>query len=160
MSERANLDPRQVGASRFLTVSLGQEVYGINAMRVREIIRPTTISPVPRSPKHILGVINLRGKVLPVLDLRIKLDLAFTGETDRTCIVVIESGKDSKLTGLMVDEAREVVMFSREEIEEPPGFGTSLDVSFISGLAKSKDSLIILLDIDCLLDESQPAELA
>src|SRR5205809_6526729 len=97
MNERAKNEARPVGASRFLILTLGTELYGINAMRVREIIRPTAISPVPKSPKHILGVINLRGKVLPVIDLRIKLDLPFTGQTERTCIVVIESSPDAKL---------------------------------------------------------------
>jgi chemotaxis signal transduction protein len=151
MNERATTENHQA-AGRFLTITLGRELYAINALRVREIIRPIAISPVPKSLKHVLGVVNLRGKVLPVIDLRIKLDLP-APRTDHTCIVVVETG--SKLTGLMVDEAREVLTLNRDEIEEAPTFGGSVDVSYVSGLAKSKESLMILLNVDRVVNEPQ-----
>lgn len=139
-------------AARFLTVHLGSETYAICAQNVREIIRPLDVSPVPRSPKHLLGVINLRGKIIPVVDLRVRFSLEFTGRTGRTCIVVTQTGKapgETRLTGLMVDEALEVLTLN--EIDEPPSFGSSVDTSFLKGLAKVKDSVVMLLDLERLL---------
>lgn len=140
--------------TRFLTVHLGKETYAISALNVREIIRPLEVSPVPRSPKHLLGVVNLRGKIIPVVDLRIRFSLEFTGRTDRTTIVVVQTGKapgPTKLTGLMVDEALEVLTING--IEEPPSFGVAVDTSFLKGLAKVKDSVVMLLDLDRLLTD-------
>jgi purine-binding chemotaxis protein CheW len=146
-------------ANRFLTLTLGDELYALSALRVREIIRPIEVSPVPQAPPHVLGVINLRGKVVPIVDLRIKFGLEFTGRTDRTCIVVVESGRENKPTGLMVDEVQEVLTLNAEDIEEAPAFGTKLDVAYVQGLAKLKNSVMILLDIDRLLTEA-PATVA
>jgi purine-binding chemotaxis protein CheW len=157
MSAIATAERRQAGTARFLTLTLGQELYALNALRVREIIRPVATSPVPKSPKHVLGVINLRGKIVPVVDLRIKFDLPFAGRTERTCIVVVEAGPELKQIGLMVDEVQEVVTLNVEEIQETPSFGTNADLSYVSGLAKAKDSLMILLDVDRLVAESQSA---
>jgi purine-binding chemotaxis protein CheW len=148
---------RLAGAGRFLSLTLGKELYALNALRVREIIRPHVISPVPKSPKHLLGVMNLRGKIVPVMDLRVKFELTFTGRTDRTCIVVVETGADLKLTGLMVDEVQEVLTLSASEIQEPPSFGAGIDISCVNGLAKCKEGLMILLDVDRLISEPQPA---
>jgi purine-binding chemotaxis protein CheW len=157
MSVIATVERRQSGAARFLTLTLGQELYALNALRVREIIRPVATSPVPKSPKHLLGVMNLRGKIVPVVDLRIKFDLAFTGRTERTCIVVVEAGPHLKQIGLMVDEVQEVVTLNADEIQEAPTFESNTDLSCVSGLAKAKDSLIILLDVDRLVAEPQSA---
>src|SRR3954468_9776129 len=93
-------------AHRFLTVTLGDELYAFPALNVREILRPPEISPVPKAPAHLLGVTNLRGKIIPVVDLRIRFGLPFTGQTERTCIVVVQTGKTpgaTQQTGLMVD---------------------------------------------------------
>lgn len=143
-------------ANRFLTVTLGKELYALCALNVREIIRPPEISPVPRSPAHLLGVINLRGKIIPVLDLRVRFGLEFTGQTERTCIVVVQTGKAPATIqhiGLMVDEAQEVLTLN--DIEEPPSFGSSVESSCIRGMAKVRDSVVILLDLDRLLAEGK-----
>lgn len=141
-------------ANRFLTVTLGHESYALSATNVREIIRPVEISPVPRSPKHLLGVINLRGKIIPVVDLRIRFDLEFTGRTERTCIVVVQTGEapaNLHLTGLMVDEACEVLTLT--DVEEAPDFGAAVEDAFIRGLAKVKEAVVILLDVEKLLSD-------
>jgi purine-binding chemotaxis protein CheW len=146
-------------AKRVLTLMLGKERYALNVMSVREIIRPMDISPVPRAPAEFLGVINLRGKIIPVVDLRIRFGLEFTGRTDRTCIVVVEtSGRigGQKLTGLLVDEMGEVIPLNAADVEEAPSFGMSVDVTYIRGLAKTKDGVTILLDLEKLLGEAKP----
>jgi len=138
---------------KFLTLTLGRELYALSVMNVREIIRPLEISPVPRAPAHVLGVVNLRGKIVPILDLRIRFGLEFTGRTERTCIVVVQTGQGSflRLTGLMVDEVQEVLTLAAGEIEEPPNFGTAIDTACIRGLAKVKGAVMILLDLESLL---------
>ena len=141
-------------ANRFLTIILGRESYALSAINVREIIRPVEISPVPRSPKHLLGVINLRGKIIPVVDLRIRFDLEFTGRTERTCIVVVQTGQgpgNIQLTGLMVDEACEVLTLT--DVEQAPDFGSAVEDAFIRGLAKVKDAVVILLDVEKMLSD-------
>lgn len=147
------------GFTRYLTLTLGRELYAIHALRVREIIRPLEVSPVPNSPKHLLGMVNLRGKIVPVVDLRIKFQLEFTGRTDRTCIVVVESGAEKRPVGLMVDEVQEVLTLNPANVEEAPSFGFALDVACIQGIAKVKESVMILLDLDRLLTEPQAAAL-
>jgi purine-binding chemotaxis protein CheW len=155
MSAVAQKSRAAQGLTRYLTLTLGQELYAINALRVREIIRPLDVSPVPNSPRHLLGMINLRGKIVPVVDLRIKFNLKFTGRTDRTCIVVVESGLEKKQVGLMVDEVQEVLTLGQADIDEAPSFGFALDASCIQGIAKAKDAVMILLDLDRLLVEPQ-----
>ena len=150
-------------ATRALTLTLGKELYALDVLNVREIIRPMDISPVPRAPAEYLGVINLRGKIVPVIDLRIKFGLEFTGRTDRTCIVVAQTKDASggqKLTGLLVDEVQEVKTLSATEIEEAPSFGAAIDTTYIRGLAKTKEGVTILLDLERLLGErnAEPAQ--
>jgi purine-binding chemotaxis protein CheW len=142
-------------SNRFLTLTLGRELYAINARHVREIIRPGEISPVPRAPRHILGVTNLRGKIIPIIDLRVRFELEFTGRTERTCIVVVEGGPELKQTGLMVDEVQEVLTLNNADIEDAPSFGASIETACVQGVAKLKDSVMILLDLDRLLNEGQ-----
>jgi purine-binding chemotaxis protein CheW len=158
MSQSATTDKKTNGTSRVLTLTLGKELYAVNVLDVREIIRPLDISPVPRAPAEFLGVINLRGKIVPVVDLRIKFGLAFTGRTERTCIVVVQTGKNlaaQKLTGLLVDEVQEVVTLNQSNVEEAPNFGATMEASYIRGLAKSKESVMILLDLERLLGASK-----
>lgn len=145
-------------ANRYLTVMLGRECYALSALNVREIIRPVEISPVPRSPEHVLGVINLRGKIVPVLDMRLRFDLAFTGRTPRTSIVVVQTALGQgpgglRFTGLMVDEACEVLTLN--EIEDAPDFGAAVDHSFLRGLAKVKEAVVIILDLERLMAEGK-----
>ncbi len=131
-------------------VVLDQEHYGIAVLKVREIIRMQKITPVPQMPKYVKGVINLRGRVIPVIDLRAKFDLKAEFDT-RTCIVVVQvkllSG-DSVQTGLIVDQVEEVATLDQSEIEPSPDFGTRIDTSYILGMAKVKEVVSMLLDID------------
>lgn len=135
---------------KYLSVVLEKEHYGIAVLKVREIIRMQKITPVPQMPSYVKGVINLRGRVIPVIDLRAKFDLACEF-TARTCIVVVQvrmSNGDGVHTGLIVDSVEEVVNLSSEEIEPTPEFGARVDTSYILGMAKVKEVVNMLLDID------------
>lgn len=139
---------------RVLTLNVGKELYAIDVLNVREIIRPMDISPVPRAPAEYLGVINLRGKVVPVIDLRIKFGLESVEGGERACIVVVQSAMRSgahKLTGLFVDEVQEVTTLNSAEIDEAPNFGAGIDTAFVRGLAKIKGGVTILLNLERLL---------
>jgi purine-binding chemotaxis protein CheW len=137
-------------AGKYLTVGLANEAYGIAVLKVREIIRMLKITPVPQMPAFVKGVVNLRGRVIPVIDLRVKfgLEAAFT---DRTCIVVVQvrpaAGQVVQM-GLIVDCVEEVVTLTAAEIEPTPEFGTQVDTSYLLGLAKIKGQVKTLLDID------------
>lgn len=138
-------------AGKYLTFCLGRESYGIPVLKIREIIRMANITQVPQLPAHIRGVINLRGKIVPVMDLRARFDLGTAEPTERTCMVValvkLASGADT-LLGLIVDAVEEVVQIGPQDIEETPDFGTAVDASFIPGMAKVKGVVKALLDID------------
>jgi purine-binding chemotaxis protein CheW len=155
MSPATNLEKKNARAIlRVLTLRLGKELYAIDVLNVREIIRPMEISPVPRAAAEFLGVINLRGKIVPVINLRIKLGLDFSGPTERTCIVVVQSETRSggqQAAGLLVDEVQEVTTLNGTEIEEAPSFGAAIDTRFVRGLTKSKGAVTILLNLDRLL---------
>ena len=138
-------------AGKHLTFVLGHECYGVPVLKVREIIRLCDITPVPQMPDYIKGVLNLRGKIIPVADLRLKFRLAIVENTKHTCIVVVQVIlPDNTLTpmGLIVDAVEEVVSLIESEIEPPPDFGTILDADYILGMAKVKGSVKTLLDID------------
>ena len=145
-------DTRQqnAAAGKYLTVVLDQEAYGIAVLKVREIIRMQKITPVPQMPDFVRGVINLRGRVIPVVDLRLKFGLK-AEFTERTCIVVVQvrvSAESSIQMGLIVDSVEEVVPVPAVEIEPTPEFGTRIDTSYILGMAKVKGQVKTLLDID------------
>ena len=129
---------------RYLTFSLGQESYGIPVLNVREIIRLCAITPVPRMPTHIKGVINLRGTVIAVLDLRAKFQLSVGDYSDRACIIVVQlNGADGtkNLMGAIVDAVEEVVQLSDDTIEPPPDFGGAPDTQYIMGVTTSTGSV-------------------
>jgi purine-binding chemotaxis protein CheW len=135
---------------KYLTVVLDQEHYGIAVLKVREIIRMQKITPVPQMPHFVKGVINLRGRVIPVIDLRSKFDLKAEFSA-RTCIVVVQvkmASGDTVNTGLIVDSVEEVANLTNEEIEPAPEFGARVDTSYILGMAKVKEVVSMLLDID------------
>lgn len=138
---------------KFLTFVLDNEHYGVEVMKIREIIRMQKITPVPRMPEHVKGVLNLRGRVIPVVDLRLKFGLrAASGDT--TCIVVVQvklSAMQSVQMGLIVDGVEEVVSLSSTEIEPIPDFGFSIDATCLIGLAKVKGQVKTLLDIERVL---------
>ena len=136
-------------AGKYLTFTLGKESYGLQILKVREIIRIIDITKVPRMPDYLRGVINLRGKVVPVADLRLKFGLRDAETQERTCIVVVELSAASKsLMGLVVDAVEEVVNLPAADIEPTPDFGVAIDTSYILGIAKVRGTVKTLLDID------------
>jgi purine-binding chemotaxis protein CheW len=148
-------------ASKYLTFDLTEEEYGLEILRVKEIIGMMEITPVPRTPDFVLGVINLRGKVIPVVDLRTKFGLEYKEPDERTCVVVGEVNKGSETIqiGIVVDQVNEVVDVKAEDLAPTPSFGVSLDTEFILGMAKLGKKVKILLDIDKVLTTEEVAGL-
>lgn len=136
---------------KYLTFTLGGESYGVPVLAVRQIIRLCPITPVATMPPHVRGVINLRGKVIPVVDLRLRFGLAAAAEHDRTCIVVTQVAAASGGTrpyGVIVDGVEEVAQFTAADIEPAPDFGGAIDVRFITGMAKAASGVKVLVDLD------------
>ena len=148
--------------SKYLTFSLDAEEYGIGILRIKEIIGMMPITNVPRTPEFVKGVINLRGKVIPVIDLRLRFDLPETGYTQRTCIVVVEiDGEAGKFSmGIVVDSVSEVLNIKAEDIENSPSFGAKISTDYILGMAKMNGGVKILLDIESVLSTSEMTSLA
>jgi purine-binding chemotaxis protein CheW len=146
-------------AGKYLTFALGREEYGLPVLKVREIIKMMDITAVPQVPAAIRGVMNLRGKVIPVIDLRIRFGLASQADTDRSSIIVVDLlvGGDRVLMGVVVDAVRDVLNITDAEIQEPPQFGTEVATDFMTGLAKVKGTVKILLDLDVLFREDAAA---
>jgi len=144
-------------AGKYLTFKLANEEYGLEILKVREIIGLLPITCLPRTPVFVRGVINLRGKVIPVIDLRQKFRLDVAADTSQTCIIVVDvSGSfGSVQIGILVDSVSEVLDIKGEEIEEPPAFGSSVDTAFILGMAKAKGSVKILLNIEKVLSQAE-----
>jgi purine-binding chemotaxis protein CheW len=142
-------ESRRLGG-KYLTFALGNEEYGIGILKVREIIGLLEVTAVPHTPTHIKGVINLRGRVIPVLDLRIKFGMPEKGYDERTCIIVAEvQGQAGTVQiGMLVDSVSEVLNIGEEEIEPPPAFGDNSATGNIMGMAKIRGTVKILLDID------------
>jgi purine-binding chemotaxis protein CheW len=137
-------------AGKYLTFNLQAESYGIDVLKVREIIRVTAITAVPQMPAHIRGVINLRGKIIPVMDLRVRFAFAATN-ADQNCIVVVQvklpDGKNTQM-GLIVDGVEEVINIAEADIEETPNFGGQVATDYLIGIAKVKGVVKSLLNID------------
>jgi purine-binding chemotaxis protein CheW len=138
---------------KYLTFALANEEYGLEILKVREIIGYMEITAVPQTPAYVKGVINLRGQVIPVVDLRAKFGMETSDITDETCIIVVETSQgDHKFsTGIVVDHVEEVLDIAGEDIEEAPQFGSSVNTDFILGMGKIGDNVKILLDIDEVL---------
>ena len=138
---------------KYLTFALAQEEYGLEIIKVREIIGYMEITDVPQTPHHVRGVINLRGQVIPVIDLRAKFGMEATETTEQTCIIVVEisQGGGKFSTGIVVDHVQEVLDIEGKDIEEAPKFGSSVDTDFILGMGKIGETVKILLDIDKVL---------
>jgi len=138
-------------AGKYLTFTLHAESYGIDVLKVREIIRQTTITSVPQMPAHVRGVINLRGKIIPVMDLRLRFGFADAASSEHTCIIVVQvklpDGKAVQM-GLIVDGVEEVANIAAAEIEDTPDFGGQIATDYIVGMAKVKGAVKVLLDID------------
>ena len=141
----------RLSGGKYLTFVLGKESYGIGVLKIREIIRMLVITGVPRMPGYVKGVINLRGKVIPVLDLRVKFGLGIAEINERTCIVVVQAslpGGAMPQIGIIVDAVEEVVNIPGSDIEETPDFGGQISTDYLLGMAKVKGAVKSLLDID------------
>ena len=138
---------------KYLTFALGPEEYGLEILKVREIIGYMEITAVPQTPGHVKGVINLRGQVIPVIDLRAKFGMETAEITEETCIIVAEVSQNKRTfsTGIVVDRVQEVLDIDGADIEDAPQFGSSVDTNFILGMGKIGDTVKILLDIDRVL---------
>lgn len=147
----ATVVQKQALAGKYLTFRLHDESYGIDVLKVREIIRLTDITAVPQMPDYVRGVINLRGKIIPVMDLRVRFGFPETANTDLTCIVVVQvkpAGDKSRQMGLIVDGVEEVANIAASDIEETPSFGARVSTNSILGLAKIKGAVKTLLNIE------------
>jgi purine-binding chemotaxis protein CheW len=160
--ERNSMGHLTAREGKYLTFSLANEEYGIGILKIKEIIGLMPITSVPRTPDYVRGVINLRGKVIPVIDLRLRFSMAQKEYTDRTCIVVVEIGGRAMdmIIGIVVDSVSEVLNIKNEDIEDTPAFGTSLNTEYILGMAKIDGSVKILLDIDTVLSSDEMALLS
>ena len=144
-------------AGRYLTFSMAREEYGLEILKVQEIIGMMNVTRVPRTPDFIRGVINLRGKVIPVIDLRRKLQFEGREDTDRTCIIVVQvqQGDTPVTMGIIVDSVSEVLNVSASQIEPSPEFGFNISTEFILGMGKVDKRVIILLDADRILSTGE-----
>jgi len=142
---------------KYLTFTLDDEEYGIGILKVKEIIGMMSITSIPKTPEFVKGVINLRDKVIPVIDLRLKFSMESISYSDRTCIIVveIEAASGTVLIGIVVDAVSEVLNIKEEDIEETPTFGASLDTDYILGMAKMAGGVKILLDIDRVMNSQE-----
>ncbi len=142
---------------KYLTFTLAEEEYGIGILKIKEIIGMMPITSVPKTPEFVKGVINLRGKVIPVIDLRLRFGMEELEYTDRTCIIVveIESQTGIVMIGIVVDAVSEVLNIKKEEMEGTPSFGAKLDTEYILGMAKMEGGVKILLDIDQVLNTEE-----
>ncbi len=146
---------------KYLTFALGAEEYGLEILTVREIIGYMDITAVPQTPGHVKGVINLRGQVIPVIDLRMKFGMDEVEVTEQTCIIVVETELESRTfqTGIVVDHVSEVLDIQADQIEDAPQFDSSVNTNFILGMGKIGESVKILLDIGRVLAGDELAAL-
>jgi purine-binding chemotaxis protein CheW len=142
---------------KYLTFYLGDEGYGLEILKVQEIIGMQEITKIPRTPDSVKGVINLRGKVIPVVDLRRKFGMIEQDRTRKTCIIVVQVSREGSglIMGIIVDEVSEVLNISEDQIEAAPSLGTHVDTHFILGMAKTENAVKILLDIDKVLSTEE-----
>jgi purine-binding chemotaxis protein CheW len=164
MDQPATAEKTDVGlqlAGKYLTFRLAEEEYGLEILKVQEIIQMQAVTKVPRTPDYVRGVINLRGKVIPVIDLRKKFGLAAVADTEKTCIIVVQltQGSGKLVMGIIIDEVKEVLDIKAENIEETPSFGASINTEFILGMGKIGHSVKILLDIDKVMSAKEMSEI-
>lgn len=149
-------------SGKFLTFALSRERYGIDILKVQEIIGVIGITKVPRCPDFLKGVLNLRGRIIPIIDLRLSFHLAPKSYDEKTCIIVVNISKENQpvTVGVIVDTVLEVIDFREEEIEYAPNYGSQIEADFICGMGRRNDSLNILLDIEKILSPSEKARIA
>lgn len=155
-SETTNSQKQKAG--KYLTFCLGMETYGLEILKVREIIGLMPITAVPKAPNFIKGVINLRGKVIPVVNLRLKFAMDEIASTEETCIIVVQVGNVEM--GIIVDKVREVLDIAAKDIEDAPSFGESVDTDFILGMGKAAGRVSILLDIQKVLSADDVVDIS
>ncbi len=144
-------------AGKYLTFSLAEETYGLAILKVQEIIGTMMVTKVPRVPEFVRGVINLRGRIIPVIDLRVQFNLDTQQDTAKTCIIVVQIERDGQQVtmGVLVDEVAEVIDMKGEQIEPAPSFGTAISTDFILGMGKVAQKVVMLLDIDRVLSTEE-----
>jgi len=146
---------------QYLTFKLGDEIFALDVAKVREILELTAIAKVPQTPDFMRGVINLRGSVVPVVDMRLKFGMSMTEQTVNTCIIVVEVSLDGDtiVLGALADSVQEVVEMEPENIEPAPHIGAKLNTNFIKGMGKIEDHFVMILDIDKIFSSAELAEL-
>jgi purine-binding chemotaxis protein CheW len=144
-------------AGKYLTFKLGDEEYGLEILKVQEIIGAMEVTRVPRTPEYVRGVINLRGKVIPVIDIRKKFGLEVVDETEKTCIIVVqvEQGNRSVTMSIVVDEVSEVLDIDGSQLEPTPEFGSTINTDFILAMGKVGEKVVMLLGIDKVLSTEE-----
>jgi purine-binding chemotaxis protein CheW len=149
-------------AGKYLTFKLANEEYGIEILKVQEIIQMQEVTRVPRTPDFVRGVINLRGKVIPIIELREKFGMEVTEDTDKTCIIIVKIGDDETGTilGIVIDEVSEVLDIAAKDIQEAPSFGNDVNTEFILGIGTIEGKVKMLLDIDKVLSSQEMTELS
>lgn len=143
-------------AGKYLTFQLAGEIYGLEILKVQEIIGIMDVTRVPRTPDFVRGVINLRGKVIPVIDLRRKFEMESKEDTERTCIIVVQVDRGGRQVtmGILVDEVSEVLDVKAEQIEDSPEFGAGVNTDFIMGMGKVMEKVVMILDVNQVLTEN------
>ena len=146
---------------QYLTFKLSDEVFALDVAKVREILEITNITKVPQTPDFMRGVINLRGSVVPVIDMRLKFGMSATEQTVNTCIIVVEINMDSDtvVLGALADSVQEVVEMEPESIESAPHIGTKLNTDFIKGMGKVDSRFVMILDIDRVFSSEELTDL-
>ena len=144
-------------SGQYLTFNLEEEVFAFDITKVREVLEFSKVTKVPQTPEMMIGVINLRGSVVPIIDLRLKFGMKKGEKTVNTCIIIIETiiDQDSIVIGALVDSVQEVMDLDREHIEPPPKIGTNLNTEFISGMGKINDQFVMILNIDSIFNSDE-----
>ena len=153
-SETVEKPGTELRAGKYLAFKLEEEIYGIEILKVQEIIGLMKITPLPKTPEYIQGVINLRGKIIPVIQLRSKFKMKEKAASKKSCIIVVRNEKNiqQSIIGLLVDEVSEVLNVLPEQIEDPPAFGSKVDMEFLHGMGKIGQKVVMLLDIDKVIN--------
>ena len=147
----------EFSSQQYVTFSLGDELFGVEVSRTREILSVAPVTKVPQTPEYLLGVINIRGQVVPVVDMRLKLGIEARDESEDTCIVVVEVNIDDELitVGALADAVREVLEVRSDQIEPPPRLGTRLNTDYINGMGNVDEQFMILLNIDRIFNSDE-----
>jgi purine-binding chemotaxis protein CheW len=156
------VNPMSDREGKYLTFVLADEEFGIGILKIKEIIGMLPITPVPQTPPFVKGVINLRGKVIPVMDLRLRFEMPAIGYSERTCIIVVETAArgETVLVGIVVDSVSEVLSIKAEDVEPAPSFGNRVNTEYLFGMAKMDGGVKILLDIDRVICREELAAVA